>query len=334
MSELGHLPALRATTALTPTILIDSDEGRAKSLAQKFGVHHYSTRLADAAERAEAACVVVPHHAHASVSGELIALGLHILIEKPLAVTVAACDSIIQAAYERIVVLEIAMVRRFARTTKFLKEVLENGTFGSARSFKLVSGVGGVWPTKTSYLLNVEQSGGGVLMSNGVHDLDLLSYLFGQPERLQFFADADFRKARRLESDALIEMTTNSGVCGVVELSRTRDLENGLWVDLERAVVRVPLYGDEVAISLPGSPPNLISGRLSDSDAPGSRGQTFSDMLTDQLNDFATAIRDGKPPMVDGLEGRRAIETIERCYSAVLPLDLPWRQPLIRPERA
>jgi hypothetical protein len=55
MSDLGHLPALQATTALTPTMLIDPDEGRAKSLARKFGAPHHSTRLAAAANHASAA---------------------------------------------------------------------------------------------------------------------------------------------------------------------------------------------------------------------------------------------------------------------------------------
>ena len=58
-------------------------------------------------------------------------------------------------------------------------------------------------------------------MSNGVHDIDLMSCLFGHPETLQFFADADFGGAHRLESDARIKMTTTSGITGVAELFGT-----------------------------------------------------------------------------------------------------------------
>jgi predicted dehydrogenase len=325
MSDLGHLPALQATDALTPTILIDPDEGRARSLARKFGVAHYSTELADIAEHAEAACVVVPHNVHTSVACDLIDRGLHILIEKPLACTLEACDPIIKAAREKNVVLAVAMVRRFARSTRLLKEMLSQGTFGAARSFRLVSGVSGVWPAKSAYLLNVEESGGGVLMANGVHDIDLLACLFGQPVDLEFRADADFGKARRLESDALIRMSTTSGVPGTAELSRTRNLENGLWIQMERANVYSPLYGDEIKVSLPSGIQIQIAGRLADDAAPRRMTQTLNDMLTDQLVDFAAAVRGLKPPMVDGLEGRRAIETLMRCYANVLPLDLRWR---------
>jgi predicted dehydrogenase len=325
MSELGHLPALQATSELIPTILIDPDEERAKSLAHKFGVPHFSSRLADAAQHAEAACVVVPHHVHASVACDLIAQGLHILMEKPLACTLADCDTIIEAARAKKVVLAVAMVRRFARTTRFLKELLREGTFGPARSFKLVSGTGGTWPTKSAYLLNVDQSGGGVLMSNGVHDIDLLACLFGQSVDLEFLADADFGKGRRMESDALIKMTTSSGVSGTVEVSRTRDLQNGLWIEMEHASLYSPLYGDEIKVTLAGGAPIGMSAQLTDRAAPGRATQTFNDMLTDQLVDFAAAVRGLRPPMVDGQAGRQVIETLMRCYANVRPLDFPWR---------
>jgi predicted dehydrogenase len=328
MSELGHLPALQATTALVPTVLIDPDEARAKALALKFAVPHYSTNQADAAKYAEAACVVVPHHVHTSVTCDLISDGLHILIEKPLAVTLALCDPIIEAAAKKNVVLAVAMVRRFARTTIFLKQLLNQNIFGPARSFKLVSGTSGTWPAKSAYLLNVEQSGGGVLMSNGVHDIDLLLCLFGQASELECFADADFGKARRLESDVLIKMQTASGVPGTVELSRTRDLKSGLWIELERASIFSPLFGDELTITLPGGGPIRLTGHLSDDRAPGLKSQTFNDMLTDQMDDFAAAVRGEKIPMVTGLEGRKAIETISYCYDNVKPLALPWRQPV------
>jgi predicted dehydrogenase len=333
MTELGHLPALQATTAVTATVLIDTDEGRAKTLAQKFRVPHYSTDLEEATKHADAACVVVPHHVHTSVACDLIGRGLGVLIEKPLASTVAECDTIIRVAQANNVVLAVAMVRRFARTTRVLKEILLQGTFGKARSFRLVSGVSGVWPTKSAYLLNAEHAGGGVLISNGVHDLDLLSYLFGLPKDFQFFADTDFGKSRRMENDALITMITKSDVPGVVELSRTRDLRNGLYIELERADIHSPLYGDEITVDLKGDAPIRVSGSL-----PGSRrnrtAQSFNDMLTLQLEDFAAAVRGEKAPMVDGPDGRKTVGIIEQCYSNVRALELPWRQPVFVPERS
>jgi predicted dehydrogenase len=241
----------------------------------------------------------------------------------------------IDDADARGIVLAVAMVRRFARTTRFLRALLDNRTFGSALRFRLVSGVGGVWPTKSSYLLDAEQCGGGVLMSNGVHDLDLLAALFGHPrtDTLAFFADTDFGRERRLESDALIRMVTTSGVPGEVELSRSRDLENGIWIEFERASVHSPLYGDELTVRLPDATPIRWSGMLH---APGEAGvrQDFNAMLTSQLEDFAAAVRGEKSPVVDGREGRRVIETITHCYANVQPLDLPWRQPVAVPELA
>jgi len=334
MSELGHLPALRNTDAIAATVLIDTDGARASALAAKFGIAHHSTDLADAARYAEAACVVVPHHVHADVATRLIDAGLHILIEKPLAIRLEDCDAIIAAAERRRVVLAVAMVRRFARTTRLLKNLIEQRTFGAARTFRLVSGVSGTWPTKSAYALDAAQSGGGVLMVNGVHDLDLLAALFDHPvpESLVFCADADFGRHGLLESDATLRMTTLSGTTGEVELSRTRDLANGLTIEFERAHVHAPLFGDELTVTLPEGAPMRWSGRI---DEPGSTNrQDFNAMLTTQLDDFAAAISGKKRPEVDGREGRRVIETVTRCYADVRPLDLPWRQPVAVPEAA
>lgn len=328
------MPALQATSAIVPTILIDQDANRARHLARKFGIALHSTQLADAAKHAEAACVVVPHHVHTSVACDLIGDGLHILIEKPLAVTLPLCDPIIDAADKQGTILAVAMVRRFARTTRLLKELIGRQTFGAARSFRLVNGTSGTWPTKSTYVLNVEQSGGGVLMSNGVHDIDLLACLFGHADELSFFADADFLGARRLENDAFIRMTTTSEVQGTVELSRTRDLTSGLWIEFERASIFSPLFGDEITVTLPGGTPISLASHLNDANAPNLPAQTFNDMLTDQLVDFAAAVRKGTAPMADGREARRAIETVMRCYANVQPLDTPWRRPVLVPEAA
>ena len=332
MSELGHLPALRDTDTIAATVLIDTDGARAAALAAKFGIAHHSTDLADAARHADAACVVVPHHVHADVATRLIDAGLHILIEKPLAIRLEDCDAIIAAAERRHLVLAIAMVRRFARTTRLLKSLIEQRTFGAARTFRLISGVSGTWPTKSAYALDATQSGGGVLMVNGVHDLDLLAALFDHPvpETIVFSADADFGRQGRLESDCTLSMTTQSGVTGVVELSRTRDLDNGLTVDFERARVHAPLFGDELTVVLPGGGPLRWSGRIED--AGSASRQDFHAMLTAQLEDFAAAVSGEKPPAVDGREGRRVVETVVRCYANVQPLDLPWRQSIVIPE--
>jgi len=328
MSELGHLPALQGTKALVPTVLIDTDLARARSLAAKFGVPHASNQLADAAVHADAACVVVPHNVHTPVACDLISRGLPILIEKPLAVTLPECDPIIVAAEKAKVVLAVAMVRRFARSTRFMKDAIDQKAFGMVKSFRLVSGVAGVWPTKSNYLLDPDQAGGGVLMSNGVHDLDLLDYLFGAPKDLAFFADSDFGKTRRMENDAHIDMTTTQGIPGTVDLSRTRDLNNGLWITFEKAELYSPLYGDQITLTLP-SGPVILGGALVDTRLEAGAGeQDFINMLTLQLEDFAAAVRGDKPAMVDGVAGRRTIETTTRCYSNVQPLALPWRGPV------
>src|SRR5882757_6617269 len=132
---MGHLPATRICDAVQLTVLIDRDESRARALAEEYGVPHYATGIDAAARYAEAACVAVPHDLHAPVSCELMSKGVHVLIEKPLATTLAECDEMIATAERSKVVLAVAMPRRFGKSSAFLKQLSQSGALGKVTSF-------------------------------------------------------------------------------------------------------------------------------------------------------------------------------------------------------
>jgi predicted dehydrogenase len=114
------------------------------------------------------------------------------------------------------------------------------------------------------------------------------------------------------------------GAQGVVELSRTRSLENGITLEGEYASVWAPLMGDTVSITPRDAP--RMEGRIDG--APFD----FAEAMAAQLRDFARSVREGAAPLVGGDEGRDMVALIERLYTAAKPAALPWMQPVHLPE--
>jgi predicted dehydrogenase len=325
IAEFGHLPALALARGIEAVLLVDRDLARAKAMADRFGIPHYSTDVADVAKRADAACVALPHHLHEPIGLQLLEAGVHVLIEKPLAVTTAECDSLIAAANKAQRVLSVAMMRRYSPSNMLVKALLANATLGQIRSFHIESGSAEIWPARSQHLLSRKDSGGGALMSNGCHDLDLVTWLLGPVATARCFSDS----LNNAEANFTLDLTMESGIEGKVEVSRSRTLRNRMLIEAEHATVDFPPMGEDAKITFSGSPPITIEGRPEIGANLSDRGDFFSRIMAAQLENFADAVNGLGDPMVSGASARATIDLIERCYANAVLMDLPWRGPIV-----
>jgi predicted dehydrogenase len=328
IAEIGYLPALPFARGVQPVLLVDRDLGHAQAMAERFGVPQSSADVADVAKIADAAVVALPHDLHEPIGRQLLESGVHVLMEKPLAVTTADCDSLISAANKAGRVLSVAMLRRYCPGNRLAQSLLATGGFGSVHSFHLESGNSGTWPARSPHILNRHGSGGGVLMDNGCHDVDLITWLFGRVADVRCHTDA----VSGLESNCTLELTMASGVTGFVELSRMRALRNSLVINGKRAVAEIPLVGETANITFAGSPAITINGRAEVGGAAQRSGQFFVDLMAAQMENMADAINQRHPATVDGEAARATIEFITRCYASTVPMDLAWRRRIAFPQ--
>src|SRR5262245_15091863 len=98
IAEFAHLPAAAGLDGLRVTALVDRDLGRAEALARRHGVPQAAAEPAQLDARPDAALVALPHHLHGPVSREFLRQGVHVLVEKPMALRLAECDAMIEAA--------------------------------------------------------------------------------------------------------------------------------------------------------------------------------------------------------------------------------------------
>jgi predicted dehydrogenase len=321
IAELGHLPALSLTDTVVLTAVVDTDIGRARRLAEAFGAPLALDTTQGLGAHADFACVAVPHHVHEAVSLSLLQEGLHLLIEKPLAISSKGCDQIIAAARTADRRLGVAMPRRYGPAARFAKAALDAGLLGPLLSFSIESGTSEVWPARSGYLLDPEKSGGGVLMGNGCHDLDFARWLLGP----YAIADCAMDSLHRSETDCTVTLRLASGVCGTIELSRTRDLRNGMRVEGEKGRLALDLIGETVSLMVEGQE---LAGGARPAGPQTGPPFSFSRIMAAQIEDFAAAIRGQRDPEVDGEAGREVVALMEACYAMARPLEQPWRRPV------
>ncbi|HEX4959503.1 MAG TPA: Gfo/Idh/MocA family oxidoreductase [Thermoanaerobaculia bacterium] len=325
VAAIHHLPAISRCRGAEAVVLVDADPKRAQDLAARFGVAETETDYRSLPGRVDAAVVALPNSLHAPVSIDLLRQGVHVLVEKPMALNVQECDAMIAAAEAARSVLAVGLEFRFFDSSLFVRNLLHDGLLGKIRRFEMHQGVIPRWPFATDFLLKKETAGGGVLADFGVHVLDLLLWWLGDWTDVEYRDDAQ----GGIESDCelLLALGGATGavtgpVRGTIEISRTRNLANTCLFEGERASLEVGIWDADPSIRLLlGDREVVLDGRAR---RPESPGVDFLEAFVRQIDDFAAAIRERREPHVPGREGRRSQALIAECYARRQPLELPW----------
>jgi predicted dehydrogenase len=320
VTERCHIPALRTLESAEITLLVDRDLERAQALAQRFDIPNTAASYDDVAQHADAALVALPSHLHAQASIDLLKAGVHVMVEKPMALTMADCDAMIDAAQQAERVLAVALMRRFLRNGAFVAWALQNKALGRLESFDFSEGNIFNWPSHSDYFLKRELAGGGVLADNGAHTLDQLLWWLGEDvASFEYFDDA----FGGVEADCELHLTMKSGVSGRVELSRTRALRSTAIFHCEGGILEANLRNNSIRItSFDGT--SGLGGFGIDKNILTPVDQPFTQLFIPLHDDWLYAIQTGSQPTVTGEIARRSVALIAACYEQRQPLNLPW----------
>lgn len=179
----GHLPAYQNHPQTEVVALCDVNEARARAVADEHGIPRVFTDYHQMLETAELdiVTVCVPNALHAPVTIAALEAGAHVLCEKPMALTVSEAKAMLTAAERTGRKLAVGFHNRFRPESQALKTFVDQGTLGriyyATVSLLRRSGI----PGYGSWFTNKELAGGGALIDNGVHGLDLALWLMGHP---------------------------------------------------------------------------------------------------------------------------------------------------------
>jgi len=332
IAEQMHLPVLAGHEGIKLAALVDRDEKRARKLAEGYGVQSV-LRDADelSADDFDAAIIATPPFHHAPASIALMRRGIHVLVEKPMALNLAEAEEICRVADETETSLAIGYFRRFYPSIRLLKGMIDAQQWGRTLSFAAEGGGTYSWAAATLGNMRRDLAGGGVLIDYGSHMLDLLFYLFDAPAEVLDYCD---NSLGGIEADCSLKLRLAHGgrpIEGSVDLARTRELGNLIRVECERATLEFQFNERFRVRVLPKD------ARVADSASARGRAcqleafwagddeeVSWFDTFRLQIDDWLDAIRTGREPVLSGRSALAAVRVIDACYRRPRPMNEPW----------
>ena len=271
-------------------------------------------------------CICTPSGIHLEPALASIEAGKHCLIEKPLEITLERCDKIIEAAYKKGVNTGVIFPSRFYQTSRQLKKSIEEKRFGD-----LVLGDAYVkWSRKPAYYQSGKwrgswkYDGGGALMNQGIHSVDLLQWYMGPVESIQSVSANIRHKNIEVEDTIVSTIKFTNGALGTIECSTAV---------FPGALKRIEIMGTTGTAILEESSlikwefehevkedENIRNAIASANISSGGGASNPADIgfigHQKQIEDFIHAVETCVSPLVDGEEGRKSVEIVDAIYES------------------
>jgi UDP-N-acetyl-2-amino-2-deoxyglucuronate dehydrogenase len=298
--------------------------------AQAFGARHHCEAFQSlndllAKDSIDIICVCTPSGIHMDPALQAIAAGKHCIIEKPLEVTLEKCDRIISAAREANVKIAVVFPSRFYEASLQIKKSIEEKRFGD-----LVLGDAYVkWSRSDAYYQSAawrgtwELDGGGALMNQGIHSVDLLQWYMGEVRAVQAVTANVKHKTIEVEDTVVATLEFENGALGTLvcstavypgELKRIEILGTAGTAILEESKLVKWQFDNETAAdksireSLTG--PNTSHGGAANPADISYLGHQK------QIEDLMQSIATGKKPLIDAMDGRVSVATVLAVYES------------------
>jgi predicted dehydrogenase len=272
-----------------------------------------------------AVSICTPSGAHRDPAIAAARAGKHVIVEKPLEITTERCDAIIKACDEAGVRLTVTFQSRFHQSSRLMKQAVDSGRFG-----KITLGDAYVkWYRSQDYYDSGawrgtwELDGGGALMNQAIHSVDLLLWLMGPVKQISAMTETLTHERIEVEDVAVATLKFTNGALGVIEATTTA---------YPGALKRIEISGSEGSAVLEEEDIKIwefanqdpadetvrkemagkteTGGGAGDPSAIGHHGHTLL------FEEAVAAINEDRPSILDGREGRRSVEVICAIYES------------------
>jgi predicted dehydrogenase len=316
-----HVEAMRATGGARLVAVTSATPDRAKAAADKWGVD-WSPTLDEllARDDIDAIAVTTPSGFHARIALAAVRAGKHVIVEKPLALSVADADELIAAGRAANRLIAAVSQRRFEPAIQAVKAAVDSGALG--RIALIIAESLNYRPQ--SYYDSAEWRGtraldGGVLMNQAIHEIDLVCWLGGPVASV---AAHIATLGHEMESEDTATVSVRFAGGGLGEIVATTCATPGFEQEVRiygsaghiRIVGETPVEWDVPGIAAP-SPEDLDPGIDPTTLAAATWG-TDSIGHTRQYHDFLEAIRTGRQPSISGEDARSAVALVNAAYES------------------
>lgn len=321
-----HAEAIINSEGASLVAVCDTIEEKMQPFVEEYNIKGY-TSLDELLANPEVDVINIctPSGYHANIAVQAAVAKKHIVVEKPIALTIEDTDRIINACNENGVKLAVVHPNRFRPALIKLKNLMKEGRFGKLSHANATVR----WNRNQAYYDQAPWRGtksldGGVLMNQAIHNLDLLVWLMGEVEEVY---SMDATRLRDIEAEDVSTgvVRFKNGALGVVEAAVTIYPKN-----FEESI---SIFGENGTIKVGGQNANfiehLVMEGLSEEDVEALKAEIKADPFGKPghlaiMEDMVLAIKDDREPVVTGEDGKRALQLVISLYESAAS-----RQPVV-----
>jgi UDP-N-acetyl-2-amino-2-deoxyglucuronate dehydrogenase len=320
-----HMDSFRSLEGVRLLAVSDKNGELARKTGEELGVDFYdSAEELLARDDIEIVSVCTPSGLHEEITIKAAQAGKHVIVEKPIEVTLSKIDNMIASCKKNGVKLACILNNRYREGNIFLKKALEAGRFG-----RLINVNAFVrWYREPAYYLNSDWrgtwalDGGGALMNQGIHTVDLLLWFAGDIESLCAYTGALLHRTIQTEDTASAAVKFRSGALGAVIASTS--MYPGFPAEIQISGERGSASVSEGVIgtwsfldrdALDEEAARYMGGSIDNRRACDPMGFDYT-YHKKQLRRIIDAIQNGSEPEVSGEEARKPVEAILAIYEA------------------
>ena len=331
-----HARALRTVPQAKLVAVCGRDREKREAFAEEFGLRPFPDITAMVHQAAVDVIIIAsPHPQHTPQALEALGAGAHVLVEKPMALTTVDCDAMIQGAQQARKILGVISQRRWFPAVRRIRDALDCGKIGKP-ALGLVTMYGwrdeayyrsapwrGTWATE----------GGGVLVNQAPHQLDLLQWFMGPIEEVFAYWGNLNHPYIEVEDTAVVNVKFQGGALGSIVVSNSQKPgiyakvhvhgTNGASVGVQTDGGAMFVAGMSGILEPPINDIWTIPGEEKNVDLWKTEDTAFFKTIEPteyfhslQFADFALAVRENRNPSVDGQEGRKTVALIEAIYQS------------------
>lgn len=296
----------------------DLNQGMCKAFCEKHGAKAFENKEEFVcSDEIDAVCICLPSGLHYDAAMECIRHKKHVVIEKPIALTSEQAADIISAAEENGVFVSVISQLRYTEAVKKVKRIVESGKLGQ---ITIGNAIMKYWRSPEYYANSTwrgtwKMDGGGALMNQGIHGVDLLQYMMGPVVSVSAYAKTLVHTIET-EDTLTAVLEYENGAIGTIQATTSVAPGYGRRIEICGSKGSIVLCEDTIEVcDVEGEDkPDL---NQQPEKASASRPDGIDSTLHGlQITDFIQSVRAGQKPWIDAAEGKKAVDIICAIYES------------------
>jgi len=310
-------------------VIANPTVSRARKLVEKYRLNAVATAsFEEELSSVDVLSICSPPSSHREIAVRALDEGKHVLLEKPMAMSLEECDAIMEAAERGGGKLSIVAQSRFISSIYNAMKIVRSGAYGKL----LFAQINSFWWRGQNYYDLYwrgvwENEGGGCTLNHGVHHIDLLLWAKGLPKTVHTLMGNVQHENSEEEDLSMSSLLYSDGTMAQINTSLIHHGEEQILdFQTERAGISLPFAVHANVARSNGFPSEEIETVREIQEEYEKLPLLPYEQHTGQINDFLHSIETGESPLIDGTEGRRTIELITAMYKSAFTggrVDLP-----------